>query len=380
MSRPFPGRKVRRRTRLWVSVAGSVLIGNAIPSEAFASLVINLQVGNGATKQFLNPTKNGTDVPVYVYATVSGANAVTPVPPANLGATSGNFHGVQYLFYNVLNSGSQPITGLVGNGTVGQLPQLNATLGFGANGSQAGKVQNIAGGISIGSSNNLDDIAFPRASSAVWDNASSGGTWLGSDGQQIVLSNANTTVSFLVETFYFHPTGYSQANNTTFTVSVPNLLATTGFTGSGANWFQDNTVKSSPPQSLQSGPYSAGTSVTFTDTLLGDTNDNGMVDVIDLGNLATNYGATSGKTWVQGDFDLNGTVDVIDLGNMATNYGSSLSGAPTSAPGSSEAQAMSANSLAIVEAHSSAVPEPASVSVLGLTGLALVRRRPRIAR
>src|SRR5206468_4270348 len=158
-------------------------------------LTIDIKIGTGQTKQFLDPSKNGTDIPVYVYATVTGANAVNDggsgPPPANLAATTGNFQGVQYLFYNILNSGTNEIPGVVGNGTVGAAPQLNATVGFNANGASAGKVQNIAGGLSIGSSTTLADIADPRASRMVWDNASVSGQWLGNDGKQIVLSNSN---------------------------------------------------------------------------------------------------------------------------------------------------------------------------------------------
>src|SRR5262249_6989977 len=58
-------------------------------------------------------------------------------------------------------------------------------------------------------------------------------------------------------------------------------------------------------------------------TLRGDTNLDGKVDVTDLGNLASSYGAT-GASWVQGDSDYSGTVDVVDLGNLATNYGLTL--------------------------------------------------------
>jgi len=387
MSRSVFNRLLHRRTiALTAALAGCAL---PVMTQA-AGLVINLQIGNGQTKQFIDPTKNSTDIPVYVYATVTGLNAVNDggsgPPPANLAATTGNFQGVQYLYYNILNSGTHPISGVVGNGTVGAAPQLNATLGFNANGAAAGKVQNIAGGLSIGSTSSLPDIAFPRASHAVWDNASSGGNWLGNDGKQIVLSNANKTVSFLVETFYFRPSAFAQTNNTTFTVSVPNLLASTGWPGAGANWFQDNTAlpanSTTPPQSTQNGAYTAGSSVTFTDTYLGDANDDGSVDVADLGSLATSYGATSGATWAQGDFNGDGAVGVGDLGSLATNYGNSLTGLPnsngsiaTSASLASEAGAVGAASATAA----AAVPEPAFLGLFGLTGLALVGRRRRVA-
>jgi hypothetical protein len=48
------------------------------------------------------------------------------------------------------------------------------------------------------------------------------------------------------------------------------------------------------------------------------------VNVADLGNLATNFGMTSGATWAQGDFDYDGNVNVADLGDLATNFGMSL--------------------------------------------------------
>jgi hypothetical protein len=359
-------------------------------------MVINLQVGTGgATKQFLDPTQNNTDIPVYVYATVTGANAVNDggsgPPPANISATTGNFQGVQYLYYNVLNSGTHPITGGVGNGTLGAAPQLNATVGFNANGSSAGKVQNLPGGISIGSGNTLADIPKPRSARAIWDNANNAGSWYGNDGKQIVLSNSNKSVSFLVETFYFHPTAFtpgntSQTNNTTFTISVPNLLATTGFFGAGANWMEDNTTlpssSNNPPQSTQNGAYTAGTSVTFTDTMLGDTDDNGNVNVADLANLAGNFGATAGKSWSQGDFDGNGTVNVADLADLSGNFGNSLNGTPTSvqsqtmAPGALEAIG-AADPSAMPTSAAAAVPEPAGLLVVGLAGSVLVGHRRR---
>jgi hypothetical protein len=54
--------------------------------------------------------------------------------------------------------------------------------------------------------------------------------------------------------------------------------------------------------------------------LAGDANNDGMVDVGDLGILAANYGG-SGKSWGQGDFNGDGLVDVGDLGILAAHYG-----------------------------------------------------------
>ncbi len=83
---------------------------------------------------------------------------------------------------------------------------------------------------------------------------------------------------------------------------------------------------------LQYYGYSAGTVSMFDDLTIeslddtpvrtpGDANEDGYVDVTDLGILATNYGAGSGFAWGDGDFTDDGIVDVSDLGILATNYG-----------------------------------------------------------
>jgi uncharacterized protein YjbI with pentapeptide repeats len=59
--------------------------------------------------------------------------------------------------------------------------------------------------------------------------------------------------------------------------------------------------------------------------VLGDANDDGRVDVGDLGILAANYGSGDSGTWGSGDFNGDGQVDVGDLGILAANYGTSIS-------------------------------------------------------
>jgi hypothetical protein len=72
-------------------------------------------------------------------------------------------------------------------------------------------------------------------------------------------------------------------------------------------------------------PGSGKTKVCYT--LDGDTDLNGEVNVADLANLAGNFGATVGATWIQGDMDYNGTVNVADLADLAGNFGQSISSA-----------------------------------------------------
>jgi hypothetical protein len=61
-------------------------------------------------------------------------------------------------------------------------------------------------------------------------------------------------------------------------------------------------------------------------TLLGDQDLSGTVNVADLANLAGNFGQNSGQVWINGDFDYNGNVNVSDLADLAGNFGKPLGG------------------------------------------------------
>ena len=83
----------------------------------------------------------------------------------------------------------------------------------------------------------------------------------------------------------------------------------------------------------------------------GDANHDDVVDYLDLGILAGNYGQ-SGKTWEEADFTGEGDVDYLDLGVLAGAYGTTYGAA-------------------------SAAPEPSSIIMLILGALCLVGYRVR---
>lgn len=270
----------RRRGGIVAVAVGVALISAwGLSQSVNAALLINLQFTNGGTSMALSTANAGQDIPVLVYGTVMGSKPVTTTP----GATTGDFDGMNFVYYDILSStGSNGgVAGGIDSGATNSsyVPQLNGTptigsqpaTGFDANGSQPGAVQDLNGdGIAdLGSSSDLTEVAKPRYNIDVFDNApsSSFGSTASADptgAPDIVIGGTNNnSVSFLLETIYFQVGPSLAAGQITSLNPVPYAVQ--------SPYTQSNYFVDTPTTSQGSlAPYtdtvaSAGTSVQFTD-------------------------------------------------------------------------------------------------------------------
>jgi len=123
-----------------------------------------------------------------------------------------------------------------------------------------------------------------------------------------------------------------------------------------------------------------------------DVNNDGSVDAADLVELVENYvywsdGVNDGYGTVMGDFNLDGVVNATDLGILSTNYGQA---APPAGWGWIDGNAncdnfINATDLGILSTYfgqsapttASPIPEPATISLLGLGAVAAAWKKKR---
>ena len=109
-------------------------------------------------------------------------------------------------------------------------------------------------------------------------------------------------------------------------------------------------------------------------TLLGDANLDGKVNGTDFTLMAANFNQAVTNGWDKGDFNYSGTVNGTDFVLLANNFNQFAS-----------QSAVSASDLAALDSFAAAngisltsVPEPAALSMLAVSVMALpLRRRAR---
>jgi autotransporter-associated beta strand protein len=117
---------------------------------------------------------------------------------------------------------------------------------------------------------------------------------------------------------------------------------------------------------------SAGT-IEIMYTLLGDANLDGKVNGIDFSLMAANFNDTVTNGWDEGDFNYDGKVNGSDFILLADNFNQFASQSSVSSVDAAALDAFAvANGISLEN-----VPEPASIAMIGLAGLGMLRRRRR---
>jgi hypothetical protein len=118
----------------------------------------------------------------------------------------------------------------------------------------------------------------------------------------------------------------------------------------------DNSLLTTPKTTFN-GQSVDSSSIIVTPALIGDSNIDGKVDLSDLNVVLNNLGSIT-SAWAKGNFDHAATIDLTDLNDVLNHLGTSLP-------------------AGVVGGAVSAVPEPASLSILvsAAAGLMLARKK-----
>jgi hypothetical protein len=218
------------------------------------------------------------------------------------------------------------------------------------------------------------------------------------DGTNIVIGTgsnglATNQVAFLVEKFGYTPSAFNTSTpgsliSTSFSIGTPfngstSTLNSTNYAPS--NSFNDSTTSittysstsGSSLTALTSSAYQSGHTVTLTDTLPGDANGDGTIGTADLA-VVIHFFNQAQTSWANGNFDGSGTIDTGDLADVIHFFNQSVGGLPAdmvAPPALLDDPAAVALLESIGVTPVAAVPEPASLSLLGLGAVAVLGRR-----
>ena len=150
---------------------------------------------------------------------------------------------------------------------------------------------------------------------------------------------------------------------TTPLLTVDSLL-TTSYNNNGFNNTTSQVRSTTATNLIGLGYQDDGTAVTVARTYYGDANLDGTVDTVDFAHLISGFG-NSFVFYFTGDFNYDNVVDSVDFNRLVANYGSPTLGAlPGALPGTTPGATPGA-----------LVPEPTTLSLVGLAAVGLLRRR-----
>jgi len=332
----------------------TVAAGTLVVATAMNGLLAGSSVANNASLQFTgtqtlgNISGNGT-------TTTSGSLSVT----GSMNQTG------------LINNGTANI---IGNSTLGRLSGTgNLTIGNGTLASTVTLATAATSGVLGGSTQTQGAIIIAsRSTLDITNNA-------------LLLNYGNGTSPLaVVANAVAFGAGSGNASNGAIISSTVN----SGTAGKYAVGYADHTEISAIPTG----------NVEVVYTLAGDANLDGSVDILDYQQMAPHYDEAGAYDWSQGDFNHDGQVDILDYQAMAPNYDTKLTAGTLSGADSLTAAACLTTSdlakpigsaVAATELQAAdprvtsasnvtcitAVPEPATLSLLLCGGIPLLGRR-----
>ncbi|MGC4032411.1 MAG: autotransporter-associated beta strand repeat-containing protein [Tepidisphaeraceae bacterium] len=372
---------VKSNTSAWTLAAASTFSGGTTINDGGGSLILSnggalgtgaVTIGNGGSnKTGVLQLSNNITVSSVSAINIAGRNLVTAGGAAaieNIGGTNTIAAPI-----NFANFGGNAVNVTSSAGQITLAGNLSATtvtgsriFGFdgGSNGVVSGAISNGTATVGVQKSGTgrwtlsgansytgTTTIAAGelRATSAAYANllTNAGGTDLTGNAAKLTLDYTGTTspasqVKALLQTAYAAGFASGQIRSTTATASR------------GLGW-GDN-----------------GSAVTVLATLYGDADLDGDVDFNDFLALQANFGNASTR-FDQGDFNYDGTTDFNDFLALQANFGQSVFADTAVTVTSAQVAAMTAFGL------TAAVPEPATIGLIGFGAFGLLGRKRRRA-